>query len=160
MTDTLKSICDQCSHLRNPRLDFIPPELTLHRKILYRDLRELVSAAEAENEKSVVILGGSILEAVLYVFIQCQTGYIVELRGAFEFNPDQSLKNYLDIFNRWLSRLLPSVVLPDYLVSYRDLVHINREISSRADICASASREMLRILDALLEGLSELATPE
>lgn len=160
MTDTLRSICDQCTHLKSPQLDFVPPSLPLHRKILLRDLQELVSAAEGGNEKSVVILGGSILEAILYIFIQGQSEYIAERRGRFEFNPDHSLENYLSIFNRWLSHLIPNVVLPDYLVNYRDLVHINREINSPADICIGASRETLRVLNALLEGLSALIAPK
>lgn len=159
MTDTLKSICDQCAHLKNPQFDFIPTNFERHREILTRDLGELVSAAAAENEKSVVILAGGILEAILYSFIQGQSEYIAERRGTFEFNPDHSLQNYLSIFNRWLNHLTPSVVLPDSVVYYRDLVHINHEINSQPGVCTSASREMLRILDALMGGLSELAQP-
>jgi hypothetical protein len=157
MTDTLKSICDQCTHLKNPQLDFIPSDFARHREILTRDLRELTSAAAAENEKTVVILAGGILEGILYSFIQGQTAYIRERRGAFEFNPDHSLQNYVNIFNRWLNHLTPSVLLPDSVVYYRDLVHINQEINSQPDVCAGASREMLRILDALLGALAELA---
>jgi hypothetical protein len=159
MTDTLKSICDQCTHLRNPHFDFIPSNSTRHREILVRDLQELLSAAAAENEKTVVILAGSILEGVLYSLIQGQSGYISQRRGTFEFNPDHSLQNYLSIFNKWLNHLTPSVVLPDSVVYYRDLVHINHEINSPHGVCAGASREMLRILDALLGGLSELTIP-
>lgn len=157
MTDTLKSICDQCAYLNNPQLDFIPIDFSRHREILRRDLRELTSVAGAENEKSVVILAGAILEAILYSFIQGQSEYIAERRGTFKFNPDHSLQNYLSIFNRWLNHLTPSVVLPDSVVYYRDLVHINNEINSRPGVCTNASREMLRILDALLGGLSELS---
>jgi hypothetical protein len=69
MTDTLKSICDQRTHLKNPQLDFIPSDFARDREILTRDLRELTSAAAAENEKTVVILAGGILEAILYSFI-------------------------------------------------------------------------------------------
>lgn len=159
MTDTLKSICDQCAHLKNPQLDFIPSDFARHREILTRDLRELMSAAAAENEKTVVILAGGILEAILYSFIQCQSEYIAERRGTFEFNPDHSLQNYLNIFNRWLNHLMPGVVLPDSVVDYRDLVHINREINSQPGACTGASREMLRIIDGLLGGLSELIAP-
>jgi hypothetical protein len=156
MTDTLKSICDQCAHLKNPRIDFLPDGFTRHREILARDLGELVSAATAENEKSVVLLSGSILEAILYSFIQGQTDYIAERRGTFAFNPDHSLENYVSIFNRWLRHLMPRVILPDSVVHYRDLVHINREINSQPTICTSASREMLRVLETLLSGLSDV----
>jgi len=159
MTDTLKSICDQCVHLKNPQLDFIPSDFARHREILTRDLRELTSAAACENEKTVVILAGGILEGILYSFIQGQSAYISERRGTFEFKPDHSLQNYLNIFNRWLNHLVPSVVLPDSVVYYRDLVHINHEINSQPGVCTGASREMLRILDALLGGLSELVVP-
>jgi len=160
MTDTLKSICDQCPHLKNPQFDFIPTNFVRHREILARDLRELISAAVAENEKSVVILAGGILEAILYSFIQGQSEYIAARRGTFEFNPDHSLQNYVNIFNRWLNHLTPSVVLPDSVVYYRDLVHMNHEINSQLGVCTLASREMLRILDSLLGGLSELVAPQ
>jgi len=159
MTDTLKSICDQCTHLKNPQLDFVPSDFARHRQILARDLRELLSAAAAESEKSVVVLGGSILEAILYTFIRGQSEYIAERRGTFEFNPDHSLQNYVSIFNKWLNHLMPGVLLPDAVVNYRDLMHINREINSQPGICTSASREMLRILNTLLGGLSELVAP-
>jgi len=155
MTDTLKSISDQCAYLKNPQLDFIPTNFSRHREILLRDLGELVSAATAGNEKSVVVLGGSILEAILYTLIQAQSGYIAERRGTFEFNPDHSLGNYVSIFNRWLRSLVRAVALPDSVVGYRDLVHFNRELDSSPDVCTDAAPEMLRILDALLEALSE-----
>jgi hypothetical protein len=160
MTDTLRSICDQCTHLKNPLLDFVPPDFARHREILTRDLAELVSAAARENEKTVVILGGSILEAILYTFIQGQSEYIAERRGTFQFNPDHSLKNYVSIFNKWLNHMMPSVLLPDSVVNYRDLMHINREIKAQPGVCGGASRETLRILDALLGGLSELVAPQ
>jgi hypothetical protein len=115
-----------------------------------------VAAATAESEKTVVILAGSILEGILYSFIKSQSGYIAQRRGTFEFNPEYSLQNYLSIFNRWLSHLTPSVALPDSVVEYRDLVHINQEINSPPGLCTSASRDMLRILDTLLGALAEL----
>jgi len=159
MTDTLKSICDQCAHLKSPQLDFISSDFARHREILTRDLQELVSAAANESEKTVVILGGSILEAILYTLIQGQSEYIAERRGTFQFNPDHSLQNYVSIFNRWLNHLMPTVLLPDAVVNYRDLMHINREINAQPGFCTGASRETLRILDVLLAGLSELVAP-
>jgi len=156
MTDTLKSICEQCTHLNNPQLDFIPAELERCREILARDLRELVSAAAGENEKSVAVLAGIVLEGTLYTLIKWQSGYIAERRGTFEFNPGHSLRNFVEIFNRWLNDLTPTVTLPDSVVYYRDLVHINQELKGEPSICATASREMLRILDLLLGVLSEL----
>jgi hypothetical protein len=159
MTDTLRSICEQCTHLKNPQLDFISSDSARHREILTRDLRELTSAAANENEKTVVILGGIILESILYTFIQGQSRYIAERRGTFEFRAKDDLEDYLNTFNRWLRPLVPDVFLPSSVVRYRHLVHINREISSEPGICGSASREMLRILDELLSGLSELVSP-
>src|SRR5271170_585454 len=159
MTDTLRSICDQCTYLRNPQLNFVPAELERCRGILLRDLQELVAAATADNEKSVVILAGSILEGVLYAFVSAQADYIAGRRGSFEFNPDHSLQNYLNIFNRWLNDLMPAVTLPDSIVSYRDFVHMKRELDSPPGICAGAAREMLRILDTFLKALSEFAAP-
>ena len=159
MPDTLKSICDQCRHLNNPQLDFIPEELARNRQVILRDLGELVAAASGEREKTVVLLGGSILEAVLFTFIQGQAEYIAERRGAFQFNPELSLQNYVDQFNRWFSDVLPNAVIPDFVVRYRDLVHINRELASPSGVCTGASRELLRMLDAVLGEMSQFAKP-
>ena len=157
MTDTLKSICEQCTHLNYPRLDFISRSITRQKEIILRDLKELVSAASAELEKTVVIMTGSILEAVLYTFLQEQESYIAERRGKFAFKPEQRLQNFVDIFNRWFRDLLPKVELPDFVIRYRDLVHINCELNSEPDICSRASRDMLKILNTLLGELSEFA---
>ncbi len=159
MTDTLKSICEQCTRLNNPQLDFIPAEFTRHREVILRDLGELVSAASEEHEKTVVILGGCILEAVLYSFLQGQEAYIADRRGTFTFDPNEGLKNYLSIFNRWFRDVLPNVILPDHAVDYRNLVHFNRELMSPPGICAGAARDILRILNGLLGELSEFAGP-
>lgn len=157
MTDTLKFICGQCTHLNSQQLDFIPLQFERHREIVARDLRELVSAAASESEKSVVVLAGGVLEAILYTLIAGQVEYIAERRGTFEFNPDHSLQNYINIFNRWLSGLLPTAALSDSVVEYRDLVHFNRELNSPPGFCAMAAREMLLTVDALLGALSEFA---
>ncbi|MGH9814086.1 MAG: hypothetical protein ACRD4T_13220 [Candidatus Acidiferrales bacterium] len=157
MTDTLKSICGQCVHLNNPQLDFVPAELLRHREIIVRDLGELVSAASLELEKTVVILSGSILEAVLYSFLQAQESYIAQRRGTFTFDPEQSLENYVSIFNKWFSDALPQVVIPDFVIGYRNIVHVNRELNSVPGVCGVASRDMLRLLDALLGELSSFA---
>jgi len=158
MPDTLKSISEQCAQLNNPQLEFIPSDFTRHREIILRDLRELVSAASEEREKTVVVLAGSILEAVLYTFIQGQQGYIAERRGTFEFDPKLSLQNCVQIFNRWFRDAMPSVSLPDSVVDYRDLVHINRELNSAPEVCTTGSREILRLLDALLAELASFAS--
>lgn len=159
MTDTLKSICEQCTNLNNPQLDFIPADLTRHRETILRDLKELVSAASTELEKTVVILAGSILEAVLYSFLQGQEAYIAGRRGTFTFDREQSLENYINIFNRWFRDILPNALLPNLVVGYRDLVHVNRELNSPPDVCARGPREMLRILNVLLGELSQFAGP-
>lgn len=153
--DTLKSVCEDCAQLNNPQLDFIPVHLTRQQEIIRRDLRELVSVASAELEKSSVILAGTILEAVLYTFILGQESYIAARRGVFTFDREQSLENYIRIFNRWFRDVLPNASLPDFVIHYRDLVHINRELNSPPNICARASRDMLRILNRLLEELSQ-----
>jgi len=155
MTDTLRSICEQCTHLNNPQLDFIPAKLTRHKEIILRDLRELVSVASNEHEKACVILAGSILEAVLFGFLQVQEAKIGERRGKkFTFDPGQSLQNYLDIFNKWFGRDLPDLELPDVLVDYRNLVHFKNELNSPTGECGKAARTMLRTLEALIRELS------
>ncbi len=153
MTDTLKSICEQCTHLHDPQLEFIPEGLERHREIILRDLNELVSSASLEQEKTVVVLAGCVFESVLYSFIQGQTEYIAARWGVFfTFNPEHSLHNYVSIFNRYFSTL---VAIPDLVVSYRDMVHINRELQQPPDVCRSAAPEMLRLLNTLLAKLSE-----
>jgi len=159
MTDTLKSICEQCPRLSNPQLGFIPDDLPRHRHIIERDLHELVAAASAGLEKSVVLLAGSILEALLYSFLLGQAAYIAKRRGSFTFNPNHSLQNYKQIFNRWFSDSLPGAVLPDYIVDFRDLVHINRELASTPGICSDAARSLVRTINTLLGELEGFAGP-
>ena len=127
MTDTLRSICEQCTHLNNPRLDFIPANLTRHKEIILRDLRELVAAASVSTKVG-VIMAGSILEAILFSFLQWQETQIAARRGRFTFDPEQNLQNYLDIFNKWFGGDFPNLQLPDVLVDFRNLVHFNREL--------------------------------
>lgn len=160
MTDTLKSICEQSTHLNNPRLDFIPVELSRHREIILRDLKELVSVAsnEAELEKSVTVLAGTLLEAVLYTFLQSQQDYISGLGSTF--NPKGRLSRYVDIFNKSFKDILPNAFLPHWVVEHRNLIHINRELNSPEDICAHASRDMLRIMNTLLGELSQFPSSQ
>jgi len=111
-------------------------------------------------EKTVVILAGSLFETVLFAFIASQQAYIVRRRGAFSLDPNNAtLENYKNIFNRWFSDALPAAVLPDFIVDYRNLVHVNREIYFPPNVCERASREMLRTLDSLLGELSRFGTP-
>jgi hypothetical protein len=154
MTDILKSICEQCVHLHNPQLEFIPEASQRQREIILRDLGELVSAASLEQAKSVIILAGCLFESVLYCFIQAQSAYIAARRGAFTFNPEHSLENYVSVFNRWFSVVL---TIPDIVVDYRHMVHINHELKYQPDICQAAAAEMLRLLDLLLGKLVQYA---
>ena len=155
MTDTLRSICEQCTHLNNPRLDFLPAKLTRHKEIILRDLRELVSVASSEHEKTCVILAGSILEAILFSFLLWQVPQITVRRGRlFTFDPEQNLKNYLDIFNKYFRVDFPNLQLSDALVDFRNLVHFNRELSVPSDECGKAARALLRTLDTLLGELA------
>jgi len=157
MTDTLKSICEQCTNLQSQRLDFIPANLQREREIIHRDLKELVAAASFEHKKSVVVLAGGLFESVLYCFIQTQTAYISGRRGEqFIFNREHSLQNYVSIFNRYFSTLL---AIPDSVVDYRDFVHINQERQFASDTCETAAPEMLRLLNALLGKLNQYVSP-
>lgn len=152
MADTLKSTCEQCIHLSQPRLEFIPQNLQREREIIQRDLNELVSAATLGNEKTVVILAGTLFESVLFLFIQAQSTNIADRRGSFTFDPEHSLDNFVRIFNRWFGHLL---ILPDAIIDYRNIVHINHELQQPVDICRGAAAEMLRFLDALLASLPD-----
>ncbi len=154
MTDTLRFICGQCTHLNNPRLDFIPAQLTRHREIILRDLRGLVSVASNGHVKASVILAGSLVEAILFSFLQGQEKRIAERRGTFTFDPDRSLQNYLDIFNKWFGRDFPDLELPDALVDYRNLIHFNQELGAPSGECEKAARTLLMTLDALMGRLA------
>jgi hypothetical protein len=130
MTDTLKSTCEQCPHLNNPQLDFIPDKFPRNRETILRDLQELVTAASLELEKTVVILSGSILEAILYSFIQSQESNIADRKGSFTFKPTSSLEGFINTFNGNFGKVLPGVALPDSVIEYRNVVHFDREINS------------------------------
>jgi len=154
MIDTLKSICDQCAHLRDPQLEFIPQESQRQKEIILRDLRELIAAASNEQERSVVLLAGSLIEAALYSFIDGQSEYISQRRGEFTFHREHDLSSFVGIFNRWFSDLGR---IPDIIVAYRNTTHINRELEFDEDICPRAARDLLRQLDALLGSLESYA---
>jgi hypothetical protein len=156
MTDTLRSICEQCTHLNNPRLDFISANLARHKEIILRHLGELAVVASSECEKAVVTLAGSALEAILYSFLQGQEQRISERRGeAFTLYPEKGLQYYLDTFNRWFRKDFPKLQLPDAIVDCRDLVHFNRELNSPPGECTKAARMLLKTLDALLGELAD-----
>jgi hypothetical protein len=161
MTDTLRSTCEQCPYLNAPQLDFVPSTKTRHIEIIRRDLNELVFVSSSELPKAVVLLAGSLLETVLFCFLSGQETYITAIRGArFEFDPNMSLQNYKEIFNKYFRRAIPGSDLPDFIVSYRDTTHINKELALPTDTCARASRELLRVLDKLLSDLASFAGPE
>jgi hypothetical protein len=154
MANTLKSICEQCTHLHNLHLKFIPDKLKREKAIIQRDLKELVSAATIEQQKTVIVLAGGLFESVLYCFIQAQTMNIVARDDSFTFNPELHLNNYAKVFNLRFPNL-PAI--PDVIIDYRNMVHINRELKQPEDICRTAAQEMLKFLDALLGSLSEYA---
>jgi hypothetical protein len=133
--------------------------LVRHKEIIVRDLRELVAVASDGHEKACVMLAGSVLEAILFSFLQGQETQIAARRGRFTFDPDQSLQNYLDIFNRWFGRDFPNLELPDILVDYRNLVHFNRELSLPADECRKAALMLMRTLNALIGELAAYGCP-
>ncbi len=68
------------------------------------------------------------------------------------FDPEHSLNNYVSVLNRYFSEL---VTIPDVVVEYRDIVHINQELKHPSDVCQTAAPEMLELLNALLGRLTE-----
>jgi hypothetical protein len=155
MIDTLKSICDQCAHLRDPQIEFVPVESQRQREIILRDLRELVTAASNEQERSVVLLAGSLFETVLYSFIQVNTEFISARRGVeFKFNPEHDLGNFVSIFNKYFSNRSP---IPDVIVEYRNTIHVNRELQYDEEVCPRAARDLLRQLNVLMGTLEGYA---
>jgi len=100
------------------------------------------------------------MESVLFSFLSGQESYIETIRGArFQFNPDMSLQNYKEIFNKYFGGAIPGSALPDLIVEYRDTIHINRELALPDDTCARASRDLIRILDKILADLAGFAAP-
>jgi hypothetical protein len=165
MTDTLKSLCEECRHINNPCLDFVPDGLLRYKEIILRDLAELVLAASNESEKSVVALAGSVLEAVLFVFLKTQeVPYLKGRRGAeFKLRPEWRLRKLVQIFKKDFVVVLPSFprdLLADEVVSQRNLIHAGQEAKFTGDACRLAARTMLRTLDALLGALAAFGTPE
>jgi hypothetical protein len=163
MTDTLRSICEQCTHLNNPRLDFIPSQLTRHKEIILltrhkeiilRDLRELVSVASNEHEKACLILAGSILKAILFTFLLWQEPQVAALKPGFTFDQTRGLRYYLRIFDECFRKDFPKLQLTNEHASYRDFVHINRELRAQPDECRNAALTLLRTLDGLIGELA------
>lgn len=160
MTDTLKSICEQCSQLSTSQLDFIPADPARHKEIIRRDLRELVIAASNELDRAVVLLAGSLAESILFSFLTGQKSYIELISGReFAFPPKMSLQNCKQVFNAYFGGAIPGSKLPDIVVDYRNTIHINQELVFPEDISSRASRESLRILDKLLSDLASFAAP-
>lgn len=156
MTDTLKSICERCAHLREPQLEFLPTESGRQKDIILRDLKELVAAAANEQERSVVLLAGSLFESVLYSFIQSQGEYLKDRRGEFTFHPEHDLSNFVNFLNRWFSDVL-GIKIPDIVVAYRNTTHIHRELEFDRNVCSRAARDLLMQLDVLLGALEAYA---
>jgi hypothetical protein len=95
MTDTLKSICERCTYLSNPSLNFIPDEFSPNREIIRRDISQLLIAASAESDKAVILPAGSLLEAVLYSFLKSQESFISQRKGGiFTLNLEEGLQYF------------------------------------------------------------------
>jgi hypothetical protein len=159
MTDTLKSTYEQCAHLTSPPLRFVPDSLDRHREIILRDLSELADAASREMEKSVLMLAGSIFEAVLHAFLQGpqQQAFISARRKAeFVFDVRSNLRECIKIYNKWFTQALPGSKLEYFVADYRDFVQVNRELRAAPVTCGRAAREMLRALDSFLGCLESL----
>lgn len=103
-----------------------------------------------------VILAGCVFESILYVFIQAQIDYIsIRRGGAFNFKPEDSLGNFISVFNKYFSSGPDDV--PDLVAKYRDMIHINRELNAPTDACRNASRDMLHHLNRLIGQLAAFA---
>jgi hypothetical protein len=105
-----------------------------------------------------VALGGSALEGILFGFLKGQESFISKRRGEpFALNPEESLRTFVNVFNRYFADQFPKGLLPDMVATYRDLIHPNREASSAPEILEEAARDMLRRLNSILGQLSEVA---
>jgi hypothetical protein len=126
-----------------------------HKEIILRDLRELVAVACSEHEKACVVLAGCILEAILFTFLQGHEKDAKLRRGeSFTFDPTRSLRYYLGIFNECFRKDFPNLQLSNEVVSYRDLVHINRELRAQPGDCRQGAITLLKTLDTLVGELS------
>ncbi len=119
---------------------------------MLRDLEELTYAASFELRKSTLALAGSIAEALLFTFLKAQESFISVRRGRpFVLDAGESLQTFVNVFNRYFTDRFPEDLLPDEVVSYRDLIHVNREVSSDPNVLKEAAPNMLRILNNLLD---------
>lgn len=162
MTDTLSSIYERCPRLQQPALDFIPDELLEFKQLIRRDLRELGVAASAQLEKAVAVLAGSVVEAILYCFLQSQRKYLSDqIQSEFSVDPRaQGLADFVRVFNRFFAHRFFRI--PDIAITSRDLIHAGREVlelSREPEICGRAAREMLPLLDTLLSRFAGFAEP-
>jgi hypothetical protein len=117
-------------------------------------LRELLSVASSEHVKACVTLAGSIIEAVLLTFLLWQEARIAALKPGFTLDPTRGLRYYLGIFDDCFREDFPNLQFSNEVASFRDFVHINRELRAEPGECREGAITLLKKVDALVGELS------
>jgi len=99
---------------------------------------------------------GSLMEALLFCFLKRNEEYLRSVSGdpGFVVRSSDSLHDYLQIFRRYFSIYID--FLPDYVTSYRDIIHPNHEITmKRIAVSEATVRQALLFLDRMIQEFEE-----
>lgn len=155
----LRYISQSCSWILNGKITFIDELICpRYRDIVERDMSELIYTLLTNSWKSSLILIGSIFEGLLYCFLKGNEEFLKEVSGNqnYEVRENGRLLYYLRLFRRYFG-IFDLDYLPDFITSYRNIVHPNYEINqSRISISDSAVRQALMLLNRLIRDFEEL----
>jgi hypothetical protein len=149
----LKHISQSCRWITKGAVHF--PDLALtpdHPRLVARDLGELLHTSATQSWKASLMTVGSLMEALLFCFLKRNEDYLRYVSGdpSYLVNQGDSLHDYLRIFRRYFSIYID--FLPDYVTSYRDIIHPNHEITMRRiAVSEGAVRQALLFLDRLIQ---------
>lgn len=149
-------IRESLAEIRQSALEFVSDDS--FQAILRRDLEELVSAVSANLNKSVAMLAGSIMEAVLVDIIGRRPDLAQSYMGKKKFPADASLDKLIEIAvaESLLDSLAMSLV--SSIKDYRDLIHPDRERRERIKLDGATTASLLALLRLVLRSLHEART--
>lgn len=154
MTSMLKFISQHCPWICRGRISFFSQHCPWlykreicfidnrlcpgYKEIIERDLRELEVSLKMESWKSALMLIGSMFEGLLYCFLKRRENSIGFYAGnsSFTIGSNGSLQHYLNIFRRYCG-FFSLDYFPDFITSYRHIIHPNYELNPRGNIRVS-----------------------
>ncbi len=151
--DLAPDVGESLAEVRQSALDFVSDQAL--QAILRRDLEELVSAVSAGLDKSVAMLAGSIMEAVLVDVIDRRPDLAQGYMGKKKFPSDASIDKLVEIAvaENLLDSLATSLV--DSIKDYRDLIHPDRERRLRTKLDGATTASLLALLRLVLRSLHD-----